>query len=99
MDWPAIRAGLLADIGDLLPNADLVPLTMPPEDGLSRLLASLPVRLLPGDVTDGESSGLSPTQQSLLIAWAAMLAGAFAVAALLQGVIASLNGGRRLSRR
>jgi signal transduction histidine kinase len=88
LDWPAIRAGLLADIADLLPNADLVPLTMPPEDGLSRLLASLPVRLLPGEVIDGESSGLSPTQQSLLIAWAAMLAGALAVAALLQGVIA-----------
>ena len=88
LDWPVIRERLLADIADLLPNADLVPLTEPAEDGLSRLLASLPLRLLPGDVPLIESEGLSPTHQSLLIAWAAMLAGALAVAALLQGVIA-----------
>jgi signal transduction histidine kinase len=88
LDWPAIRARLLAEIADLLPNADLVPLTAPPEDGLSRLLASLPVRLLPGDVPEVTTAGLSPTHQSLLIAWGAMLAGALAVAALLQGVIA-----------
>jgi signal transduction histidine kinase len=87
LDWPAIREGLLADIADLLPGAELVPLTAPPEDGLSRLLASLPVRLLPGDAALLTSEGLSPTQQSLLIAWAAMLVGALAVAALLQGVM------------
>jgi signal transduction histidine kinase len=87
LDWPAIRAGLLADIADLLPNADLVPLSAPPEDGLSRLLASLPVRLLPGEVALVQAEELSPTQQSLLIAWAAMIIGALAVAALLQGVM------------
>jgi signal transduction histidine kinase len=88
LDWPAIRAGLLADISDLLPNAELVPLTAPPDDGLSRLLASLPVRLLPGEAPPVQFAGLSPTHLSLLIAWAAMLAGALAVAALLQGVMA-----------
>jgi signal transduction histidine kinase len=88
LDWPAIRAGLLADISDLLPNADLVPLTAPSDDGLSRLLASLPVRLLPGEAPMVQIAGLSPTHQSLLIAWAAMLVGALAVAMLLQGVLA-----------
>jgi signal transduction histidine kinase len=79
----------LADIADLLPHADLVPLTeTPPEDGLSRLLASLPVQLLPGAIPLTELSGLSPTHQSLIVTWASMLVGALAVAVLLQGVIA-----------
>jgi signal transduction histidine kinase len=88
LDWSATRSRLLAGIADLLPNADLVPSMASPEDGLSRLLASLPVQLLPGHVQPVATAGLSPTHQSLLIAWGAMLTGALAVAALLQGVIA-----------
>jgi signal transduction histidine kinase len=52
------------------------------------LLASLPVRLLPGQAPPVQVAGLSPTHQSRLIAWAAMLVGALAVAALLHGVMA-----------
>jgi signal transduction histidine kinase len=88
LDWTLIRKNLLADIADLLPHADLVPFTGVPDDGLSHLMASLPVRLLPGDVPAVETEGLSPTHQSLIVTWASMLAGALAVAILLQGVIA-----------
>jgi len=87
LDWPLIRKNLLADIADLLPEADLVPFNGVPENGLSRLMASLPVRLLPGDMPTVATEGLSPTHQSLIITWASMLAGALAVAVLLQGVM------------
>ncbi len=87
LDWPGIREELLARISDLLPHADLVPHNTPVEDG-SRLLASLPVRLLPGALEVPEISGLTPTHQSLIVTWASMLVGAVAVGVLLQGVIA-----------
>ena len=87
LDWPGIREELLARISDLLPHADLVPHNTPVEDG-SRLLASLPVRLLPGALEVPEVSGLTPTHQSLIVTWASMLVGAVAVGVLLQGVIA-----------
>ncbi len=87
LDWPGIREKLLARIADLLPHADLVPHNTPVEDG-SRLLASLPVRLLPGALEVPEISGLTPTHQSLIVTWASMLVGAVAVGLLLQGVIA-----------
>jgi signal transduction histidine kinase len=87
LDWPGIREELLARISDLLPHADLVPHNTPVEDE-SRLLASLPVRLLPGALDLAAIEGFTPTHQSLLVTWASMLVGALAVAVLLQGVIA-----------
>lgn len=87
LDWPAIREELLASIADLLARADLAPLDGAAEDG-SRLLASLPVRLLPGTIEMSAEEGLSPTHQSLVVTWASMLVGALAVAVLLQGVMA-----------
>jgi signal transduction histidine kinase len=87
LDWPGIREKLLARIVDLLPHADLVPHNTPVEDE-SRLLASLPVRLLPGAIDLADLEGLTPTHQSLIVTWVSMLVGALAVAVLLQGVIA-----------
>ena len=53
LDWPAVKASLLETIADLLPNADLVPSTAASRSDESRMLAALPVRLVPGNAADG----------------------------------------------
>ncbi len=88
LDWPSIKQELLDSIVDLLPEADLIPLTSVPDDGFARLLASVPARLVPGSISLAPPDGLSPTHQSLIVAWGSMLVGAVAVAVLLQGVVA-----------
>ncbi len=92
LNWPTIKSKLLADTADLLPHADLVPYeVLPLHDGEAeardvRLLASLPVRLIPGTVPFATPSGLTPVQLALVVGWGAMLVAASAVAVLLQGV-------------
>jgi signal transduction histidine kinase len=86
LDWEAIRSELLATIADLLPESDLA-LAQSAEADASRMLASLPARLLPGALPAAAGSGLSPVQMALVVAWAAMVLAAAAVAVLLGGVI------------
>jgi signal transduction histidine kinase len=50
LDWPTIKGSLLATIADLLPNADLEPAAVEHEQPRPRMLAALPVRLVPGAV-------------------------------------------------
>jgi len=92
VDWPALERQLLATVADLLPQADLLPVDAASDQDQSRLLAALPVRLVPGALPDGGPSPAWPMQLSLAIAWAGVLLAAAAVAGLLAGVI-------RLSRR
>jgi signal transduction histidine kinase len=92
LDWPAIRASLVAGIADLLPHARLLPHEAAPSDGTeedreSRLLASLPVRLFPGTLPMVAAIGLTPVQLALLVGWVAVAVAAGAVAMLLQGVM------------
>jgi signal transduction histidine kinase len=92
LDWPAIQATLVASIADLLPHARLAPETSAATASLAdardtRLLASLPVRLVPGTVPLAEASGLTPVQLALLVGWVAIAVAAGAVAMLLQGVL------------
>jgi signal transduction histidine kinase len=91
LDWPALKAQMLRDIKDLLPNADLQSIAIlfaeddgPPEN---HRLASLPVILLPGTLPDSVQHGLSPIKKSLLFAWSALALAALAAAALLRGVV------------
>jgi len=86
LDWEAIRDELLATIADLLPSADLA-LVPVPESDPSRMLASLPARLLPGALPAETRATLSPVQMALVLAWGAMLLAAVAVAVLLRGVL------------
>ena len=94
LDWPAVKVSLLEMIEDLLPEADLEPVTSAPKGGEARMLAALPVRLLSGEFVPSPppagpaaAGALSPIWLPLAVAWTCMLLAAGAVAALLLGVI------------
>lgn len=88
LDWPALRAELLASITDLLPRAGLEPAPDADPASEQRLLAAIPVRLVPGDVAEPVSAAWSPLRGSLVAAWGAMAVAAAALAALLASVLA-----------
>jgi signal transduction histidine kinase len=86
LDWARVQQELLESIRDLLPDARLEPATEPEES--ERRLASLPVRLVPGHPEPAPLTLVSPARLSLLGAWSGLSVAAFAVAALLRGVMA-----------
>jgi len=87
LDWPAIKTSLLETVEDLLPAADLQPVTVMPEEQEGRMLAALPVRLIPGRLAGDRDRTLSPILFSLWVAWGCVLLAAIAVAVLTAGVI------------
>ena len=87
LDWPGIQAALLNSTKDLLPGARLEAVTGSSPDKEARLLASLPVKLIPGPPSLAPSSARSPLTFALVAAWACMLLAAIAVGALLYGAI------------
>ncbi len=85
VNWTWLKPQLLAAVSDLLPQADLVPLASVSDNAHS--LASLPLRLIPGepDLTNLPiTSALWPT---LVIAWVCFLISAIALGLLLIGVV------------
>lgn len=103
LDWERLKQMLLAEVADLLPNAQLTPVL---DDTLAtpgRALATLPVRIrvanderrLPSTLvvaTDKSSPSVaaeswSPIQLSLMAAWGCLLVAMSAVGALLFGVV------------
>ena len=94
LDWPAIEKGLLKTIEDLLPQARLEPIPgAVPVDAQARMLAALPLRLVPGPAAVDVAGSLSPIRLSLSVAWTCVLLAAAAVAVLLLGVM-RLSGRR-----
>ncbi len=87
LDWPSIERWLLGEIRDLLPEGRLEPLIGKATDPRARVLASLPVRLLPGELPREPQPSLSPISLSLIIAWACVLVAGGAVAVLLLGAV------------
>ena len=98
LDWPGIRRSLLAEARDLLPEAALEPVPGDSPNGGARMLAILPVRLVPGAVPAGEAlglsaplfeeaRGLSPICIALLIAWGCVAVAVVAVGVLLVGAV------------
>lgn len=87
LDWDVIHRELVGSAADLVPLAGLEPVG--PSAGLapSRMLASLPVRLIPGPVLDDPDEPWSPVRLSLVIAWGCLAVAAAAVALLLQGAL------------
>ena len=88
LDWPRLRADLVATITDLLPGATLEPAneTAPTTD--QRLLAAIPARLVPGPMPPLMVNGWSPLRGTLAAAWGAMAVAAAAVGTLLASVLA-----------
>jgi signal transduction histidine kinase len=86
LDWDRLKGDLLAEVRDLLPGANLVPVgNGEPFD--SRRLAALPARLIPGPAPAVAPAGLSPVQLFLLLTWVALAAAAGATALLLAGAM------------
>ena len=87
LNWKYTRTWLLAGAGDLLGQADLKPVAAAAARDEPNMLATLPVRLLPGDVPDDVVGEVWPANLPLLIAWVCVLVGAGAVAVVLHGVV------------
>jgi anti-sigma regulatory factor (Ser/Thr protein kinase) len=87
LDWPSIKKDLMGEIGDLLPGAELVPVAPGTWDPAGRMLAGLPVKLVPGRMPGIVTSGIAPVHLSLIIAWCCVLLGAGAVGVLLVGAV------------
>jgi signal transduction histidine kinase len=87
LDWDVIRRELLESAGDILPHAGLEP--VPTLAGLApaRLLASLPVRLVPGEIPPEPQPGWSPVRLSLWIAWSCLALAAVAIGLVLRGAL------------
>jgi signal transduction histidine kinase len=87
LDWPAMKADLLARVADLLPEADLQPTASIAVDEESRQLAAVPVQLIPGEIPASRGQTGSPILLSLAVAWACVVLAAVAVAVLLAGTL------------
>jgi signal transduction histidine kinase len=91
LDWNGVRELLADAVGDLLPSASFEPAPSNADLDPARMLAALPLRIVPGELPAGAPAGLSPLLLSLLVAWACLLATAVAIACLLGGIIRLSN--------
>lgn len=87
LHWPAVRDWMKAEIADLLPDGELLPRKSPRDGNSQLMLASIPVRLSPGNAVAELPTGWTPIQLSLVIAWFCIVLAAVAVAALLLATI------------
>lgn len=87
LDWPGMQQWLLEGVLDLLPNARLEPLRGNPADPQARMLASLPIRLVPATMSVVNSGSLSPTMAGLILAWICLIAAVTVAAVLLHGTV------------
>jgi signal transduction histidine kinase len=87
LDWDVIRRDLLDSTADLVPQASLEPVAAPKGLAPARMLASLPVRLVPGPTAWELAPRWSTVRLSLLIAWTCLALAAGAVALVLRGAL------------
>ena len=87
LDWAGLQRWLLDGVKDLLPSAHLDPLKNNGADPQARILASLPVRVVPGAARSTLDGLASPILFALVLAWACMILATAAVAVLLHGAV------------
>jgi signal transduction histidine kinase len=87
LDWDVIRADLLKTAADLLPGASLEAVSGQAGSSPTRMLASLPARLVPGALPEEPDLLWSPVRLSLLIAWVCLGLAAGAIALMLHGAL------------
>ncbi|MFL6289894.1 MAG: sensor histidine kinase [Thermoanaerobaculia bacterium] len=85
LDWPALRAFLLARIEPVVPASTLEPSGLEADPG--RRLALLPARLVPGPMPETEPRDWTPVRLSLAAAWAAAVLGLVGVGSLLKASV------------
>lgn len=90
VDWDAL-SGLLTDsVSDLLPDASVEPAVSGTQtlNAAPELLASVPVRLVPGEIPiRSQNAGLSATRGTLLLSWLALAGAAVAIGFVLRAAI------------
>lgn len=94
LDWPRLRASLLASISDLLPSASLEPEYAPARHP-EHTIAGIRATLVTDEVPLASISGLTPLRKSLVIAWCAVLVALTAIGIVLH---ASMELGERRGR-
>ncbi len=88
LNWEEMKKQLLRHVTEVFPEADLVRADPAADSDRSRLLASLPVKLVPGEPL---AAGMPVTAQfgaPLVIAWIAVALGVLAVGGLVAGTSA-----------
>lgn len=97
VDWPRLRATLIDEVADLMPEADLVPRTEGAEGNGSAAsinLATVPACVKGLPLLSASIAGVTPTRLALLIVWGVVLVALGAGGMMLH---ASLLYGRRRS--
>jgi signal transduction histidine kinase len=84
LDWPGLRASLLASIHDLLPSARLEPAG--DGDDPARRLAALPVKLVPGPALAAPAPSFEGERLPMGVAWGLAVLALAASGALLLGL-------------
>lgn len=87
LNWTNLEASLRGTIKDLFPEADLDPVLGAKGQREGRMLAALPVKLVPGAVPAAPLPAWTPVRASLALAWGCVLLAALAVARLLHGTV------------
>jgi signal transduction histidine kinase len=87
LNWANLKAVLIGSIKDLFLHADLQPVLGTNGTREGRMLAALPVKLVPGAVPASSLPPWTPVRVSLALAWGCVLVAALAVALLLHGTI------------
>jgi len=88
LDWPAMRSRLREAIADLLPDAALLARHgQRAEDPTGRLLASVPVLLLPGPPPPATLPTVTPLRATLAVTWLAMLGAIAAIGLVLRASV------------
>lgn len=86
LDWDGLEEKLLADVRDLLPEAELIPVPND-EPAAARVLATLPVRLEPGRLPLGPIETSPEVTLVLIAAWSGVIVAAIAFGLLLFGAV------------
>jgi signal transduction histidine kinase len=86
INWPHLRESLRENITDLFPQAELRPALASGNLPGSRLLATIPVELVP-PLAKYEMAGWTPMRLSLVVVWLCLALAAMAVGALLHGTV------------
>lgn len=85
IDWPDLRATLAARVADVLPGAELAPLTEHPEAPLDRRLAVIPAVLTaPTMLAPAPAPVWTPTRSTLAVTWLAVLSAVVATGVVLR---------------